>query len=159
MLRNKLQTTPLVWTDQFGQPALAQSTVTSPTVLALRSHGDADQSSDTWQTSHLSQARGSLQGLGSQSPTIADNCEANHIPGHPVTPRDGIKPQGRPPQVLSKAPNPEDPSAPPDTQVTVQLFDSEPLELTVPGDIPWDHPKFMDVVAEQALQRFKENAV
>ncbi|TRZ04607.1 hypothetical protein HGM15179_022500, partial [Zosterops borbonicus] len=61
--------------------------------------------------------------------------------------------------VLSKAPNPEDPSAPPDTQVTVQLFDSEPLELTVPGDIPWDHPKFMDVVAEQALQRFKENAV
>ncbi|KAM4902885.1 clusterin [Sylvia borin] len=61
--------------------------------------------------------------------------------------------------VLSKAPNPEDPSAPPDTQVTVQLFDSEPLELTVPGDIPWDDPKFMEVVAQQALQRFKENAV
>ncbi|NXM53627.1 CLUS protein, partial [Illadopsis cleaveri] len=58
--------------------------------------------------------------------------------------------------VLSKAPNPEDPSAPPDTQVTVQLFDSEPLELTVPGDIPWDDPKFMEIVAEQALQHFKE---
>uniref|UniRef100_U3JI22 Clusterin n=1 Tax=Ficedula albicollis TaxID=59894 RepID=U3JI22_FICAL len=53
----------------------------------------------------------------------------------------------------------QEPSAPPDTQVTVQLFDSEPLELTVPGDVPWDHPKFMDIVAEQALQRFKENAV
>lgn len=61
--------------------------------------------------------------------------------------------------MLSKAPNPEDPSAPPDTQVTVQLFDSEPLELTVPGDIPWDDPKFMEIVAEQALQRFKENTV
>lgn len=62
-------------------------------------------------------------------------------------------------QVLSKAPNPEDPSAPPDTQVTVQLFDSEPLSLTVPGDIPWDDPKFMEIVAKQALQHFKENAV
>uniref|UniRef100_A0A8C0VHW4 Clusterin n=2 Tax=Cyanistes caeruleus TaxID=156563 RepID=A0A8C0VHW4_CYACU len=61
--------------------------------------------------------------------------------------------------VLSKAPNPEDPSAPPDTQVTVQLFDSEPLELSVPGEIPWDDPRFMETVAEQALQRFKENAV
>lgn len=62
-------------------------------------------------------------------------------------------------QVLSKAPNPEDPSAVPDTQVTVQIFDSEPLELTVPGEIPWSDPKFMDIVAEQALQHFKENAV
>ncbi|XP_062344347.1 clusterin, partial [Cinclus cinclus] len=61
--------------------------------------------------------------------------------------------------VLSKAPNPEDPSAPVDTQVTVQLFDSEPLELTVPGDIPWNDPKFMDIVADQALQHFKENAI
>lgn len=61
--------------------------------------------------------------------------------------------------VLSKAPNPEDPSAVPDTQVTVQIFDSEPLELTVPGEIPWSDPKFMDIVAEQALQHFKENAV
>uniref|UniRef100_A0A8C9MT85 Clusterin n=1 Tax=Serinus canaria TaxID=9135 RepID=A0A8C9MT85_SERCA len=50
-----------------------------------------------------------------------------------------------------------DPSAPPDTQVTVQLFDSEPLALTVPGDVPWDHPRFMEIVAQQALQHFKEN--
>ncbi|OWK50525.1 Clusterin [Lonchura striata] len=60
--------------------------------------------------------------------------------------------------VLSKAADPADPAAP-DTEVTVQLFDSEPLALTVPGHIPWDDPKFMEVVAEQALQRFKENAV
>ncbi|NWW90656.1 CLUS protein, partial [Rhynochetos jubatus] len=57
---------------------------------------------------------------------------------------------------LSKAPNPEDPSAPPDTQVTVQLFDSEPLSLTVPGDISWDDPRFMEIVAEQALQHYKQ---
>lgn len=62
-------------------------------------------------------------------------------------------------QVLSKAPNPEDPSAPPDTQVTVQLFDSEPLSLTVPGDISWDDPRFMELVAEQALRHYKQNAV
>ncbi|NWI93072.1 CLUS protein, partial [Pitta sordida] len=58
--------------------------------------------------------------------------------------------------ILSKSPNPSDPSAPADTQVTVQLFDSEPLSLTVPGDIPWDDPKFMEIVAEQALRLYKE---
>ncbi|NXC22350.1 CLUS protein, partial [Corythaeola cristata] len=58
--------------------------------------------------------------------------------------------------VLSKTPNLEDPSAPPDTQVTVQLFDSEPLVLTVPGDISWDDPRFMETVAEQALQHYKQ---
>uniref|UniRef100_A0A8C6JGR4 Clusterin n=1 Tax=Melopsittacus undulatus TaxID=13146 RepID=A0A8C6JGR4_MELUD len=61
--------------------------------------------------------------------------------------------------VLSKAPNLEDPSAPPDTQVTVQLFDSEPLSLTVPGDISWEDPRFMEIVAEQALQHYKQNAI
>lgn len=62
-------------------------------------------------------------------------------------------------QVLSKAPNPSDPLAPPDTQVTVQLFDSEPLSLTVPGDISWDDPRFMELVAEQALRHYKQNAM
>ncbi|KFP06980.1 Clusterin, partial [Calypte anna] len=60
-------------------------------------------------------------------------------------------------QVLSKAPNPEDPSAPPDTQVTVQLFDSEPLVLTIPGDISWEDPRFMEMVAEQALEHYKQS--
>ncbi|NWH69880.1 CLUS protein, partial [Piaya cayana] len=58
--------------------------------------------------------------------------------------------------VLSKAPNPEDPSAVPDTQVTVQVFDSEPLSLTIPGDISWNDPRFMEMVAEQALQHYKQ---
>ncbi|NWR63805.1 CLUS protein, partial [Bucorvus abyssinicus] len=58
--------------------------------------------------------------------------------------------------VLSKAPNLEDPSAPPDTQVTVQLFDSEPVSLTVPGDISWNDPRFMEVVAEEALRHYKQ---
>ncbi|XP_064364268.1 clusterin isoform X2 [Dromaius novaehollandiae] len=61
--------------------------------------------------------------------------------------------------VLSKAPNPQDPSAAPDTQVTVQLFDSEPLVLTVPGAIAWDDPRFMELVAEQALQHYKQRAL
>ncbi|KFP29768.1 Clusterin, partial [Colius striatus] len=59
--------------------------------------------------------------------------------------------------VCSKAPNPSDPSAAPDTQVTVQLFDSEPLSLTVPGSISWDDPRFMETVAEQALEHYKQN--
>ncbi|XP_074847607.1 clusterin isoform X2 [Carettochelys insculpta] len=61
--------------------------------------------------------------------------------------------------VLSKAPNPQDPSLPADTQVTVQLFDSDPLSLTVPGEIPWDDPKFMEVVAAEALKHYKQNAL
>ncbi|KAJ7341393.1 hypothetical protein JRQ81_005441 [Phrynocephalus forsythii] len=46
---------------------------------------------------------------------------------------------------------------PSDTQVTVQIFDSEPLTMTVPGDIPLDDPKFMETVAEQALREYKSN--
>uniref|UniRef100_A0A8C5TSS5 Clusterin C-terminal domain-containing protein n=1 Tax=Malurus cyaneus samueli TaxID=2593467 RepID=A0A8C5TSS5_9PASS len=61
-------------------------------------------------------------------------------------------------QVTTVSPEPRTPR-PPDTQVTVQLFDSEPLALTVPGDIPWDDPKFMEIVAEQALRHYKENAM
>ncbi|XP_006033945.1 clusterin [Alligator sinensis] len=61
--------------------------------------------------------------------------------------------------VLSKTPDPRDPSLPADTQVTVQIFDSEPLVLTVPGDISWDDPKFMEVVADEALRLYKQNNV
>ncbi|XP_030410953.1 clusterin [Gopherus evgoodei] len=61
--------------------------------------------------------------------------------------------------VLSKTPNHKDSSRPSDTQVTVQLFDSDPLSLTVPGEIPWDDPKFMEVVADEALKRYKQNTI
>ncbi|EMP24883.1 Clusterin [Chelonia mydas] len=61
--------------------------------------------------------------------------------------------------VLSKTPNRKDSPRPSDTQVTVQLFDSDPLSLTVPGEIPWDDPKFMEVVADEALKQYKQNTM
>nr|XP_056708442.1 clusterin [Euleptes europaea] len=61
--------------------------------------------------------------------------------------------------VLSKSSNPEEPSRPSDTEVTIQLFDSEPQQLTVPGSIPWEDPRFMEIVAEKALRHFKDNEV
>uniref|UniRef100_UPI003AADDC3D clusterin n=1 Tax=Centroberyx gerrardi TaxID=166262 RepID=UPI003AADDC3D len=46
-----------------------------------------------------------------------------------------------------------------DTNVSVQLFDSPPMTFTVPGDIPWSDPKFSEVVAQEALDRYKETSV
>lgn len=48
---------------------------------------------------------------------------------------------------------------PEDTRVTVKLFDSPPMNFTVSGDIPWSDPKFSEVVAQAALDRYRENAV
>lgn len=48
---------------------------------------------------------------------------------------------------------------PGETSVSVQLFDSPPMNLTVPGDILWTEPKFSEVVAQTALDRYKENSV
>lgn len=48
---------------------------------------------------------------------------------------------------------------PEDTRVTVKLFDSEPMNFTVSADIPWSDPKFSEVVAQAALDRFRENSV
>lgn len=48
---------------------------------------------------------------------------------------------------------------PEDTKVTVKLFNSEPMNFTVSGDIPWSDPKFSEVVAQTALDRFRENSV
>ncbi|XP_035534661.1 clusterin [Morone saxatilis] len=48
---------------------------------------------------------------------------------------------------------------PAETNVSVQLFDSPPMNLTVPGDIPWTDPKFSEVVAQEALDRYKEISV
>lgn len=47
---------------------------------------------------------------------------------------------------------------PSDTQVTVRLFDEDPLTLSVPGEIPWDEPKFMELVADEALKRYKQSS-
>lgn len=48
---------------------------------------------------------------------------------------------------------------PEDTSVTVKLFDSAPMNFTVSGDIPWNDPKFSEVVAQAALDRYREKAV
>lgn len=48
---------------------------------------------------------------------------------------------------------------PADTKVSVQLFDSPAMNFTVPGDIPWTDPKFSEVVAQEALDRYKETSV
>ncbi|XP_023652891.1 clusterin [Paramormyrops kingsleyae] len=53
----------------------------------------------------------------------------------------------------------EDPKSPGDTSVSVKLFDGSPMTFTVPGDIPWSDPKFSEVVAQEALDRYKQNTV
>lgn len=52
----------------------------------------------------------------------------------------------------------EDPMSP-ETTVSVQLFDSPPMNVSVPGDIPWTDPKFSEVVAQAALDNYKRNSV
>lgn len=46
-----------------------------------------------------------------------------------------------------------------ETAVSVQVFDSPPMNVSVPGDIPWTDPKFSEVVAQKALDRYKETSV
>ncbi|XP_053192922.1 clusterin [Scomber japonicus] len=50
-------------------------------------------------------------------------------------------------------------TTPGDTKVSVQLFDSPPMDFSVSGDIPWTDPKFSEVVAQKALDRYKETSV
>uniref|UniRef100_H3AKI2 Clusterin n=1 Tax=Latimeria chalumnae TaxID=7897 RepID=H3AKI2_LATCH len=61
--------------------------------------------------------------------------------------------------VFSRSESSEDSSKPADTSVSVQLFDSPPMTFTVPGDIPWDDPKFMEIVAQEALDHYKQSVV
>lgn len=58
-----------------------------------------------------------------------------------------------------KSSSPEDTSQTPDTQVTVQIFDSKPFSLTVPGSITLDDDLFMDTVSRDALRDYKNNKV
>ncbi|KAG9469793.1 clusterin [Eleutherodactylus coqui] len=46
-----------------------------------------------------------------------------------------------------------------ETTVTVNLFDSEPFTFTVPGKIGMEDPKFAELVAEEALKRFKKEVI
>ncbi|XP_043918618.1 clusterin [Protopterus annectens] len=58
--------------------------------------------------------------------------------------------------MYSRSENSEDPSKPADTNVTVQIFDSPAMTFTVPGEISWDDPKFMEIVTQEALERYKQ---
>lgn len=48
---------------------------------------------------------------------------------------------------------------PGDTDVSVQLFSSAPMNFSVPANIPWTDPKFSEAVAKEALDRYKETTV
>ncbi|KAK2497059.1 hypothetical protein MC885_015937 [Smutsia gigantea] len=43
------------------------------------------------------------------------------------------------------------------TKVMVKLFDSDPITVTVPEVVPRNNPKFMETVAEKALQEYRQN--
>ncbi|MBN3309163.1 CLUS protein, partial [Amia calva] len=53
----------------------------------------------------------------------------------------------------------EYPDKPGDTDISVELFDASPMTFTVPGDIPWNDPKFSEYVAQEALERYKQNTM
>nr|AFN21430.1 clusterin preproprotein [Bufo gargarizans] len=48
---------------------------------------------------------------------------------------------------------------PSETTVTVNLFDSEPFTFTVPGNISIEDPKLAELIAEEALKRFKKEVI
>ncbi|XP_058234749.1 clusterin isoform X1 [Hemibagrus wyckioides] len=53
----------------------------------------------------------------------------------------------------------ESPEKPSDTNVSVKLFDEPEISFSVPGEIPWTDPKFSEVVAQEALDHYKQNTV
>ncbi|XP_059212691.1 clusterin [Centropristis striata] len=53
----------------------------------------------------------------------------------------------------------EEKKQPGETNVSVQLFDSPTMNISVPGEIPWTDPKFPEVVAKEALERYRESSV
>ena len=63
-------------------------------------------------------------------------------------------------QVISRDTETKGEGQPPgDTNVSVKIFDSPPMTITVPGDIPWSDPKFSEVVAQEARDRYKESSM
>lgn len=60
-------------------------------------------------------------------------------------------------KVISK--DTKDPEQQGDTKVSVKLFDEPEMSFTVPGEIPWTDPKFSEVVAQEALDHYKQNTV
>ncbi|XP_049721656.1 clusterin [Elephas maximus indicus] len=58
--------------------------------------------------------------------------------------------------VTSKTPDLDKFSKPGDTEVVVKLFDSDPMTVMVSKEVSWDRPKFMEIVAKKALDKFRE---
>ncbi|KAM8846563.1 clusterin [Synchiropus picturatus] len=58
--------------------------------------------------------------------------------------------------VTCKDPEPDQPSS--ETDVSLEIFDS-PMNISIPGNLPWNDPKFPEVVAQKALDRYKESSV
>lgn len=44
------------------------------------------------------------------------------------------------------------------TEVVVKLFDSDPITVVLPEEVSKDNPKFMDTVAEKALQEYRRKS-
>lgn len=42
------------------------------------------------------------------------------------------------------------------TEVVLKLFDSDPITVTIPEEVSRDNPKFMETVAEKALQEYRK---
>lgn len=60
--------------------------------------------------------------------------------------------------VISQEGEKDETSPPGNTKVSVQLFDAPPMTFAIPGDIPWSDPKFSEVVANVALERYKQSS-
>lgn len=75
--------------------------------------------------------------------TLANSTNSNVFRVHTLVSRDTEEKSGDPAE----------------TNVSVQLFDSPSMNFTVPGDIPWTDPKFSEVVAQRALDQYKETSV
>jgi len=48
---------------------------------------------------------------------------------------------------------------PGETSVSVQLFDAPPMTFTVNSDLSWKDPKFSQMVAQEALERYKQTTL
>lgn len=44
------------------------------------------------------------------------------------------------------------------TKVVLKLFDSDPITVTVPEEVSMNNPKFMETVAEKALQEYRQKS-
>ncbi|XP_076023774.1 clusterin [Genypterus blacodes] len=54
---------------------------------------------------------------------------------------------------------PGEDTKPAKTDVSVKLFDSPPMNFSMPGDFPWSDSRFSELVAQAALDRYKEGVI